>query len=611
VVVEKILGADEPLPANWPVAGTTGYDFLNEANGLFVDPAGLVRIRRSYQRFSRLKETFDEIAADSKRLILDVAMSSELHLLARRLKRVAERDRHARDFTLNSLLAALREVIVAFPVYRTYAGAEGAAEGDVRVIQRAIRRARRRNPAMDGDLFDFIQGTLCPQTSPDAAEARRLELFVGRFQQSTSPVMAKGIEDTAFYRDVCLASVNEVGAHPAAATVSIDQFHAANLARAARSPEGMICTSTHDTKRSEDVRSRLNVLSEIPDVWRTTLARWARWNRHFVAEQQGEAAPSRNDEYLFYQSVLGVWPSETPSPEQHEELERRLLQYMQKATHEAKLQTSWLSPNPEYDDAVRRFVQGALRPETGNRFLEDVQSLVRQIAPAALLNSLSGTLLKLTCPGVPDFYQGSELWDDSLVDPDNRRPVDFPLREKLLAALRGSASGDHLPTHGDWSLEHLADPSSKLFLTWRLLQARRRRPELFQSGAYVPLALEGPLADCFCAFARTDALSGAAIIVMAPRLTWKLLAARRRPSAESPDGDPLQETKLRLPDEFAGEFQHLITGETFERPRSLAALATWLDRLPLGAWFARGGQAPRSGVCLSSAATLSVAPASP
>ncbi len=315
VLVEKILGAEEALPAEWLLAGTTGYDFMNVVNGLFVDPSGLAELVKFYCRFIEQRPNFREVAYQSKLLILRVAMSSDLHLLALRLNRLSEQHRRTRDFTLNSLHGALREILACFPVYRTYIGENKVSDRDRQVVARAAAQAKRRNPAIDAAIFDFIRDVLLLERPPELDDAGRREraLFVGRFQQVTSPVMAKGVEDTAFYRYFPLASLNEVGGDPARGMTSIEEFHRHNLARQAARPRSLLATTTHDTKRSEDVRARINILSEVPHLWRRTVGRWARLNRRHHREVDGQPAPSRNDEYLFYQTLAGVWPLTAPA----------------------------------------------------------------------------------------------------------------------------------------------------------------------------------------------------------------------------------------------------------------------------------------------------------
>jgi len=530
VVVEKILGPEEPLPQHWLVAGTTGYDFLNSVNGLFVDRPGLDDLAKVYGRFIDGRPEFREVAHQSKLLIMRTAMSSELMLLAHRLNRISERHRGSRDFTLNTLRIALREILACFPVYRTYIGEGDVSERDRQVVCRAVAQAKRRHPAANAAVFDFIRDVLLLQVPPglDEAGRRERELFVGRFQQVTSPVMAKAIEDTAFYRYFPLASVNEVGGDPVRGPTTTEEFHRQNLARQAQWPRSLLATTTHDTKRSEDVRARIDVLSEIAHVWRAAVNRWARLNRRHRREVDGLPAPSRNDEYLFYQTLAGVWPLVAPDGTELRQLVERLQLYMEKATHEAKIHTSWINPNSDYDGAVRGFVASALEDQPKNRFLAEFRRFHGQVVNWGLYGALSQTLLKLTSPGVPDVYQGQEVWDFSLVDPDNRRPVDFATRREMLSGLRSEVA------QGDRALLALAnrlardpcDPRLKLFVTWRTLQLRRRHARLFQSGDYVPLEVQGARARHVCALARIDrSASGsepAVAIVAAPRLIAQL-----------------------------------------------------------------------------------------
>ena len=480
--------------------------FLNCVNGLFVDRAGLDELGKVYARFIDQRPDFREVAHQAKLLILRAAMSSELQLLAHRLNRISERYRRSRDFTLNTLRVALREILACFPVYRTYIVEGNVSERDRQFIGRAVAQAKRRNPAIDAAVFDFIRGVLLRESPPEMDEAgrRERELFVGRFQQVTSPVMAKGIEDTAFYRYFPLASLNEVGGDPLRGATTIEEFHRQNVARQAQWPRSLVSTTTHDTKRSEDVRARISVLAEIPRAWRKAVNRWARLNRRHRREVDGQPAPSRNDEYLFYQTLVGIWPLVSPAGKDLVGLADRLRAYMEKATHEAKVHTSWVNPDSEYDAAVREFVSAALAEHPKNRFLAEFDRFHQQVVNWGLYNALGQTLLKLVSPGVPDIYQGQELWDFSLVDPDNRRPVDFAGRRKMLARLqkdigRGERS---LPALARQLAENPSDPRLKLFLTWRALQFRRRHADLFRLGEYLPLAAQGSRAKHVCAFAR-------------------------------------------------------------------------------------------------------------
>ncbi len=445
VLVEKILGPNEPLPESWPVAGTTGYDFIADAGGLLIDPAGLKQLTKHYGRFSGQTRDFDSVVRECKSSILRVAMASELQMLAHRLNRISEHHRRTRDFTLNMLRYALREILVCFPVYRVYPGPAGVSERDRRFVHSAVALAKRRNPAVDLAVFDFIRDVLLLEHPPGISEEARREReeFAGKFQQVTSPVMAKGVEDTAFYVYFPLLSTNEVGCDPRHGVTTPAAFHEHNLDRQQYRPFSMLASSTHDSKRSEDVRARLDVLSEIPHEWRGAVNRWSRLNRRKRREVDGLPAPSRNDEYLFYQSLLGIWPCGPVDVAGHAELVGRLQSYMEKATREAKQRTSWINPNQAYDHAVREFVAAALEDRPDNKFLADFRQFHAEIADYGLYNALSQLVLKLMSPGVPDIYQGQELWDFSLVDPDSRRPIDFNLRRRLLddsCAAQGSTA---------------------------------------------------------------------------------------------------------------------------------------------------------------------------
>jgi (1->4)-alpha-D-glucan 1-alpha-D-glucosylmutase len=440
LVVEKILVREERLRPDWAVHGTTGYEFLNLVNGLFIDAAAERQFHELYARVTGQPFRFGDIAYQSKKLILDSTMSGELHVLARRLDRISEQHRWSRDFTLFTLQEALAEVIACFPVYRTYirAAMNMVGDEDRHYILSALRTAKRRNPAMSESIFDFIASVLLLQDPEGINESQRAERrdFVMRFQQFTGPVMAKGIEDTAFYRVYPLASLNEVGGNPERFGVAVETFHRQNAERQANWPFAMLTTSTHDTKRSEDVRARIGVLSEMPRDWERAMQRWQALNHDKKAEVDGTEVPDANEEYLFYQTLVGAWPLQPMDEPAHEHFVARLEGYMEKALKEAKLHTSWINPQDAYDQAVKRFVREVLRPGADNRFLDDFRRFQNRVAQAGMWNSLSQTLLKITAPGVPDVYQGNELWEFSLVDPDNRQPVDFGTRARLLEELR-------------------------------------------------------------------------------------------------------------------------------------------------------------------------------
>lgn len=587
VTVEKILGPSEDIPPEWPVAGTSGYDYLNQVNGLFVDPRGLRTLQRHYERFVDLKDDFHETVYVSKRLVLSSAMQSEVHLLAHRLDRLSYRHRRSRDYTLQALRAALRELIACFSVYRTYIHEGHVSEIDRKIVQRAAAMAKRRNPARESSVFDFVRDVLLLEQPLDLDDEGRRErdLFVGRFQQVTSPVMAKGVEDTAFYRYVPLLSLEEVGGEPTHAVTSIQSFHDQNVARQAKWPGALLATTTHDTKRTEDVRARLSVLTEAPGEWRSALQRWTRLNRRYRREIDGLPAPSRNDEWLFYQTLIGIWPLATPDEEQLQELTARLIQYMEKATHEAKVRTSWISPNPAYDEAVRQFVTEVLADRSG-RFVPDVDRFVRSIATAGLLNSASQVLLKTLSPGIPDLYQGQELWDFSLVDPDNRRPVDYGLRRTLLAELRERTRQP--AGRRDFARELAADPANplfKLYVTHVALMARQDRPGV--EGEYVPLLAEGDRAEHVCAFGWRGTDGGPLdVVVIAPRFT---VAGRPRSEGTGSGGAiPWGNTRIRLPGGVDEPLVNLFTAAPVDCSSGDVRLEDVLREFPLAVLRPRG-----------------------
>jgi (1->4)-alpha-D-glucan 1-alpha-D-glucosylmutase len=562
LVAEKILARGERLPARWAVHGTTGYEFLNLLGGLFVEGANARAMDRAYTAFTGQHIPWNDIVYQAKQLIMAVSMSSELGVLARALSRLAERNRQSRDFTLASLTHALREVIACFPVYRTYITGEEPeiALQDRACVEVAVAFAKRRNPATNVSVFDFVKDTLLLRVPENADDAYRREqcTFVPKFQQLTAPVTAKGVEDTTFYRYHRLVSLNEVGGDPDRFGVSVEEFHAQCLARQDQWPAGLSTTSTHDTKRGEDVRARIHVLSELPREWRAAVTRWHRWNLKHVGKADDRPAPDRNDEYLLYQTLVGGWPLGSVTPEGTAAFVARLQAYMLKATREAKVHTSWINPNAAYEDATAAFVAKILTPGPRNRFLADLTHFQRPVAVLGMVNGLAQTLIKITAPGVPDFYQGAELWELNLVDPDNRRPVDFSLRRTLLAELReGIAAGD-LGALARTLMDRWEDGRIKLYTIHRALAYRRTHVELFREGRYVPLASGGRHAAHVCAYARQ--WQGEAAIVVVPRLAARLTGnGGRLPLGNDVWGD----TYVALPPSLAGTgYTHVYTGQT-------------------------------------------------
>lgn len=583
ILAEKILVRDERLPADWAVHGTTGYDFLNLVNGLFIDPAGYRPFRELYAEIIGHALQFGDVAYESKKLILDGTMSSELHVLARGLDRISEQHRWSRDFTLFSLQEALAEIIACFPVYRSYIRANSNAVGDEdrRHILTAVRTATRRNPAMSETIFDFIASVLLLQDPDGLSEAQQAERrnFVMRFQQITAPVMAKGIEDTAFYRAYPLASLNEVGGNPERFWRSAADFHRYAAERRTNWPYTLLTTATHDTKRGEDVRVRIDVLSEMPRQWEQAWKRWSTFNRAKKIELEGAEVPDANEEYLLYQTLVGTWPLGPLDEETQRQYVERLERYMEKALKEAKLHTSWVNPNALYDRAVKDFVRAILLPEADHEFLTDFQRFQARIARIGIWNALAQVLLKITSPGVPDVYQGTELWDFSLVDPDNRRPVDFQRRMAFLAELK-RREAHNLASLLRELLAHPEDGRLKLYLTYKALTFRRAQRTLFLSGDYWPLTVSGRRREHLVAFLRQHGEQYALIAV--PRLLFSLA-----PSGKPPTGRQLwRDTMLQLPEEAPQRWSNVLTAETLVIPnddqgRKKVQVSDLLRRLPV------------------------------
>jgi (1->4)-alpha-D-glucan 1-alpha-D-glucosylmutase len=566
VLVEKITAPHEDLPRGWGVHGTTGYRYANVVNGVFIDTAAKNAITRVWRSFVREEAVdFEEAAYQGKRLIMRTSLAAELTVLANRLLRLARADRRTRDFTFNTLRQALAEVVACFPVYRTYiAGAPSAA--DRRYVDWATARAKQRSSAGEDTIFDFIRAVLLVQPPADApGYTEEYRKFSMRVQQFTAPVTAKGVEDTAFYRFNRLVCLNEVGGDPAQFGMTVKAFHGASGARAAHWPSTMVATSTHDNKRSEDVRARLNVLSEMPASWRLALRRFGLVNRSKRREIEGLPVPSRNDEYLLYQILLGSFPRDLGSASLGAYRER-IERYMLKAVREAKVRTSWLTGNKEYEEGVVAFVQALLGKLEDNLFLQEMQPLAQKLAWYGALNSLSMTLVKLTSPGVPDIYQGNELLDFSLVDPDNRRPVDYDKRREALGKVR-DASPEAL----------IADPQdgcAKLALIARTLAFRREHAELFARGSYAALKAEGERAANVLAFDR--AYENRGIVVAAGRLYASLAPQGKLPLGGAVWGDTSLE--LKTP---ATELRNILTGDTVQARDGRVDAAQLFARLPV------------------------------
>jgi malto-oligosyltrehalose synthase/4-alpha-glucanotransferase len=584
VVAEKITARHEHVPESWAVHGTTGYRFGAVVNGLFVDPSASGRLERTWRAFSGESFDFEEAAYQGKHAIMRGALASELTVLATELLRLARADRRTRDYTFNTLRRALAEVAACMPVYRTYIAGRPSSQ-DRRYIDWAVARATRRSRAADTSIFGFVRQALLGRAltgAPRGVHAQALG-FAMKFQQFTSPVTAKGVEDTAHYRYNRLVSLNEVGSDPDVFGFAPSAFHGASADRAARWPHTMLATSTHDNKRSEDVRLRIDVMSEMAAPWRLLLRRWKALNRMRRRTREGRPAPSRNDEYLLYQTLLGTFPPGEPDDAALEEYAGRIERYMVKAAREAKDRTSWINPNAEYEDALAKFVRALLGSAQHNPFLDELRAQAGALAWFGALNSVSMALIKYSSPGVPDLYQGNELIDYSLVDPDNRRPVDYVLRRRLLEEVRDLAQRPGLAAAARALAAHPFDGRAKLLVTWRLLELRRELPALFADGAYEALEPGGAQAAHVLAYARRH--DAGTLIVVAGRLFARLLG---EPGRLPLDVAVWHDTHVAAGGLAEGTLlQNLLTGETVTVRDGRIALAHAFASFPGAALLAR------------------------
>lgn len=589
LVVEKILAEHEPLPPGWPVHGDTGYRFGSVVNGLFVDGRNEQAMLAAWHAFSGPGPDADEMLWRCKKLIIETSLFSELEWLSGALHALTQGNRRRRDFTRNRLRTALAELAGAFPVYRTYLRAgETATAMDRQHIDWALAAARRRLGGSEAAVLQHIREVLLGEGEAATMPQEARQRFVERWQQFTAPVMAKAMEDTLFYRHVPLLSLNEVGGDPRGFGTTVAAFHAANQARQRHRPHSLLATSTHDSKRSEDLRARLDVLSEIPAQWEDLLLRLSGWAQRYLTQaEDGGTWPCGNDLWLFFQTLVGIWPVQPPSEDEREALRQRIQAYMRKAVREAKLHTTWVCPATEYEAALERYVDGVMRPAQPNPFADELQRFVARIAPFGFRNSLAQLALKCTAPGVPDLYQGCERWSFHLVDPDNRRPVDFGALAAGLEEVR-ALGRDGCPAPDQWQAlwRGAADGRIKQLATWRLLQLRRERAALFRDAAYVPLTLEGEAAEHAVAYARTHETD--AVIVVAARLAFTLC----RGDDAAWDAAPWGETRLRWGTEGNHALRHTRRWRNWLTGEELTDHAGGEDGIALHRVFAQAGGLP-------------------
>lgn len=549
ITVEKILAPYEDLPSSWPVGATTGYDFLNIVNGIFVYGKNASDLTKVYYRFNSNNVQYEDLLCEKKRLIMGKHMAGDIDNLAQLLKKISAQDIYGRDITLYGLKRALVEMMSHFPVYRTYISSEDYSAKDQDYIESSIERAKEGSPGLKYEL-DFIKKFFSLGGDITENEKNSRLKFIMRFQQFTGPLMAKGLEDTTLYIYNRLISLNDVGGSPEIFGVSLPDFHNFNVKRALKYRYAMNATSTHDTKRGEDVRARINVLSEIPKEWSLSLSLWSKMNRNRKKMLNGRAAPDKNDEYFIYQTLLGSYPFDQA---EKGAFVQRMQEYLVKAIREAKVHTEWIQPDIAYEGACKKFIESILKASETNKFLESFILFQEKIAYFGIYNSLSQALIKITSPGFPDLYQGSEFWDLNLVDPDNRRPVDYEKRVTCLSKIEDDFKRDPKGLISEL-LSCREDGRIKMFLIWRSLNHRNQNSIVFENGEYVPLQCRGKFKENIVSFARTyeDHFD----IIIAPRFLTDVIGMN-----ENPLGDVWEDTVLLLPEVNGKEFKDIYTNE--------------------------------------------------
>lgn len=554
VVVEKILAPFEKLPKNWAVHGTVGYDFLNTLGGLYIEGKNEKVFTKIYNRFTGSNIDYQNLVIKSKRLIMKTCLGGELSVLANKLNKISESNYLSRDYTLNKLRDALMLIIANFPVYRTYISKEYKDSKDIDYIKWAIGAAKKQSSVVETSIFDFIEQILTLKLEKDKESSIYNDIlnFTMKFQQYTGPLMAKGLEDTTFYIYNRLISLNEVGGEPRNFGIDVEDFHNFNLERIEKNPHNMLSTSTHDTKRSEDVRARISVLSEIPNIWQKRINRFSQLNKLKKTKIDEVLCPTKNDEYFFYQTLIGIWQED----ESIEITISRLQDYMIKAVREAKVMTSWMNINEKYEEALKSFIKRVLTSPQKHPFWREFLPFAKAVSEAGEINSLSQTLLKLTSPGVPDIYQGCEVFNYSLVDPDNRRSIDFSNLQNIL-------------------FENLTEKNTKLYLTQKCLNFRKEKEFIFKQGNYIPLTVTGKYKDKIIAFLRK--YKDEAFITIAPRLVYNLFD----PYTNQLSKDIWEDTGVNLPENFIFETAKDILNEIEIKQNSNIKISSIFKKLPL------------------------------
>lgn len=589
VIIEKILSEDEQIPKTWPISGTVGYEYLNLINDLFLDTTHEQDIIQLYWDIIGQVIPYKDLVYENKYKIINMNMWSEVSELSHRLNIISETSRHTRDFTLRQLLIVLRDVVACFPVYRTYIGSDDEVihKRDISYIKHAISEAKKRNQQVSPLLFDFVEEVLLGRGIENVSEellSLRQE-FILRFQQLTAPIAAKGVEDTVFYIYNAMLSLNEVGGEPDRFGLSVEDFHKRIISYSKNWPYSLIATSTHDNKRSEDVRARLNVLSEIPEEWRNQVQLYIKLNAAYKKSistmQSAELTPipDPNTEYMIYQTLLGTYPMHIMDQDEQRNYLHRIHGFIEKSVREAKVYSNWINPDMTYENACKDFVENILTDDKA--FLQEFLPFQRKIARLGLWNSLSQLLIKIGLPGIIDIYQGNELWNFSLVDPDNRRPVDYEKRHSMLNDLikQEKQSESKLLSSLSESLDGDEQGWIKLYYTWKGLQLRKTNPLLFLNGKYIPLDTSGERSNHVIAFARS--YYNDSLIVIASRFFHSLINTNE----DLPIGEKWGKTMVYLPDEIKGDAFTLFGGQQTIKVRSRSGhrvilLGEALEQLP-------------------------------
>jgi (1->4)-alpha-D-glucan 1-alpha-D-glucosylmutase len=571
IVAEKILEDRENLPNRWPIQGTTGYEFANYVNKLFCCKENEKAFSKIYTHFIGKNRNYDNLVYKKKKYIIRKFMSGDVKYLTHLFGKCLEARNIASYATSQNIEDAIIEIIAAFPVYRTYITKDKCTKTDKGYIRKAISLAVTNNPRLKHAINAIGKCLLCEgQRFQGQRNKKSILNFIMKFQQLTGPAMAKGFEDTVLYCYNRLLSLNEVGSQPDCFGISVEEFHKFNSEKAKRWPHSLNATSTHDTKRGEDVRARINVLSEMPEKWDSKVNHWRRINERKKSKCNGRMAPDAKDEYFLYQTLIGALPF---NKTEYEAFRKRIKKYFIKAVKEAKVHTSWVEPNEKYESACVQFVDKLLSFSERDEFWRDFTGFQRKVAGYAIYNSLSQILIKAAAPGVPDFYQGSELWDLNLVDPDNRRPVNFNLRAKLLAQIKNEEDQNELNFVTEL-LKHPEDGRVKLFLIYKLLSARTKNRQIFDDGDYIPLTTAGSKSEYIIAFARKSGTKIA--IAVAARFLSSVINPKQLPIGKN----VWKDTSIIISDETAGYWLNIITGEKINISNKLS-IGHILNKFPV------------------------------